>query len=115
MSSSLTTAPDRDERLARLLAELTETCRQVHCAATPADVARFQVEAQAAAHLDHSAIVPVYAAGEHDGQAFFCMRLVEGDTLTTHLARGPLRPREAARLLAAIARGVHYAHEHGIL
>ena len=83
--------------------------------ATVADSARFRVEAQAAAHLDHPAIVPVYAAGEQDGQAFFCMRLVEGETLTALLGRGPMRARDAASLLAQIARGVDFAHQRGIL
>ncbi len=83
--------------------------------ATPEDRARFRTEAQAAALLEHPNIVPVYDAGEHDGQAYFSMRLVEGQTLAALLAHGPLRPRDAARYLAAISRAVHYAHEHGIL
>lgn len=83
--------------------------------ATPEDLARFRTEAQAAAHLEHPNIVPVYNAGEHEGQAYFSMRLVEGQTLSALLARGPLRPHDAARYLAAISRAVQYAHEHGIL
>jgi serine/threonine-protein kinase len=83
--------------------------------ATPEDLARFQTEAQAAAHLEHPNIVPVYDAGAHEGQAYFSMRLIEGQTLAARLGRGPLRPRDAARYLAAISRAVHYAHEHGIL
>jgi serine/threonine-protein kinase len=83
--------------------------------ATPADLARFEAEARAAAHLDHPNVVPVYGAGEHDGQAFFSMRFVEGETLAAVLARGPLRPQEAARLLALIARAVEYAHRRGVL
>jgi serine/threonine-protein kinase len=83
--------------------------------ATEADLARFRVEAQAAAHLEHPNIVPVFAAGEHDGQAYFCMRLVQGGTLANQLARGPMRQRDAAAKLAQIARAVHHAHERGIL
>jgi serine/threonine-protein kinase len=83
--------------------------------ATPEDVARFQVEAQAAAHLEHPGIVPIYGAGEVEGQAYFCMRLVEGETLAALLARGPLRPREAVALLAEISRAVGFAHQRGIL
>ncbi|MHB1424963.1 MAG: protein kinase domain-containing protein [Gemmataceae bacterium] len=83
--------------------------------ATPEDRTRFRTEAQAAAHLDHPNIVPVYDAGEHEGQAYFSMRFVEGQTLAAFLARGPLRPRDAARYLAVISRAVQYAHEHGIL
>src|SRR5262249_45847650 len=83
--------------------------------ASSGDVARFRVEAQAAAHLEHPNIVPVYAAGEHDGQAYFCMRYVEGQTLAEVLARGPMRPRDAASLLVAIARAVDFAHQRGII
>jgi serine/threonine-protein kinase len=83
--------------------------------ATPADLARFEAEARAAAHLDHPNVVPVYGAGSHDGQAYFSMRYVEGETLSAVLARGPLRPQEAARLLAAVARAVEYAHRRGVL
>jgi uncharacterized membrane protein len=83
--------------------------------ATPEDRTRFRTEAQAAAHLEHPNIVPVYDASEHEGQAYFSMRFVEGQTLAALLARGPLRPRDAARYLATISRAVQYAHEHGIL
>jgi serine/threonine-protein kinase len=83
--------------------------------ATPEDLVRFQTEAQAAAHLEHPNIVPVYDAGAHEGQAYFSMRLIEGQTLAARLGRGPLRPCDAARYLAAISSAVHYAHEHGIL
>jgi serine/threonine protein kinase len=79
------------------------------------DLARFAVEAQAAAHLEHPNIVPIYASGEHEGQAYFCMRYVEGETLAALLARGPLRPRDAAAVLAVISRAVHFAHQRGIL
>jgi serine/threonine-protein kinase len=83
--------------------------------ATSADLARFRIESQAAARLHHPNIVPVYEAGECGGQAYFSMGLVEGPTLADLLAAGPLRPREAARLLASVARAVHHAHQQGIL
>ena len=70
--------------------------------ATPADRARFQAEARAAGGLDHPNIVPIYEAGECDGRAYFTMRHIEGQTLGSLLAAGPLRPREAARYLAIV-------------
>jgi serine/threonine-protein kinase len=83
--------------------------------ASPADMARFRAEAAAAAQLDHPNIVAVYEVGEHDGQHFFSMQLVEGRTLARLVADGPLPSHAAARYVAAVARAVHYAHGHGIL
>ena len=83
--------------------------------ATPDDEARFRREAESVAKLDHPAIVPVYEVGEHEGRPFFSMKYVAGETLSRRLASGPMSPREAARILAAVARAVHYAHEQGVL
>jgi serine/threonine-protein kinase len=83
--------------------------------ATALDVARFRAEASSAAQLDHPHIVPVYAVGDHDGQPYFLMRLIEGTSLARRLADGPLPPRDAAALLAPICRAVEHAHCHGVL
>jgi serine/threonine-protein kinase len=83
--------------------------------ATPAEQARFQAEAKAAGQLDHPNIVPVYEAAECEGRPYFTMRHVEGQTLAAVLSAGPLRPRDAARHLAAVTRAVQYAHDRGIL
>jgi serine/threonine-protein kinase len=83
--------------------------------ASPAELARFRSEARAAAGLSHRNIVPVYQVGECDGRAYFCMNFVEGTTLAARASQGPLPPREAARLVSAIARAVEHAHRHGIL
>lgn len=79
------------------------------------DVARFRAEAGSAAGLDHPHIVPVYAVGDHEGRPYFLMKLVEGETLAHRLAAGPIPAREAAELLAPIARAVEYAHGRGVL
>jgi serine/threonine protein kinase/Tfp pilus assembly protein PilF len=83
--------------------------------ASPAEVQRFHTEAENAAVLDHPSIVPIYEVGEHGGQHYFSMKLIEGGNLAQHLNRFAGDPRTAARLLATAARAVHHAHQHGIL
>lgn len=83
--------------------------------ASPADLARFRAEAEAAARLDHPNIVPVYEVGEIEGQPYFSMKFVAGTTLARRLAEGPLPPREAAAILLPVARAIHFAHRQGLL
>lgn len=78
-------------------------------------VQRFRAEAETAASLDHEAILPIYAVGEHDGAPFYTMKLAEGGTLAARLGDYEDDPRKAAALIAKLARGVAFAHEHGIL
>jgi tetratricopeptide (TPR) repeat protein len=79
------------------------------------DVRRFRREAEAAAQLDHPGIVPVYEVGEHNGQHYFSMGLVEGESLAHRVAGGPLPAREAAALVQAVAEAMAYAHAHGVI
>ena len=83
--------------------------------ASPADLARFRSEAEAAARLDHPGIVSIFEVGEYDGHPFYSMRFIEGTTLARRLAAGPLPPREAAAILAKVADAVQAAHDRGIL
>src|SRR5437867_290964 len=107
--------------------------------ASEGELRRFRVEAEAAARLDHPGIVPIYEVGEHDGQAFLAMKLIDGESLAEKLeARGrsaeaaktpkagggtvaiPSPSRvldlggDAARLIAQVARAVAEAHERGV-
>ena len=82
---------------------------------TGAHLKRLRREAAAAAKLNHPGIVPVYEVGERDGTYYFSMRFVEGDCLDEAVSRGLISVRQAAQLIAKVARTVHYAHEHGIL
>ncbi len=76
--------------------------------ASEIDVRRFRQEAEAAANLDHPNIVPIYEVGEHEGQQYFSMKLIE-------IAACGVEPRELAQRLAKVARAVHHAHQRGIL
>ncbi|MBM3981953.1 MAG: serine/threonine protein kinase [Planctomycetes bacterium] len=89
--------------------------REAHLA-TDADRARFRTEAESAAKLKHPNIVTVYEVGSAGGQAYLCMEFVGGATLAERVRTGgPLPPRDAAALVAVIARAVEHAHREGIL
>jgi TolB-like protein/predicted Ser/Thr protein kinase/Tfp pilus assembly protein PilF len=83
--------------------------------ATKAHLRRFRLEAEAAASLDHPCIVPIYEVGEREGQCYFSMKFIEGGQLDEVVSFTPISIRQAAELIAKLARTVHYAHEHGIL
>ncbi len=83
--------------------------------ATAADRDRFRAEAEASARLEHPGIVPVYEVGEYEGRPYFTMKYIRGATLAQRLAEGPLPQREAAAVLAAVARAVDFAHKRGVL
>jgi serine/threonine-protein kinase len=85
-------------------------------AAQPALRERFMREARTAAKLSHPNVVPIHAVEEAGDLVFFVMSYVEGETLGERLrARGPLTPREAARLLQEVAWALAYAHGRGVV
>lgn len=91
------------------------------------DIQRLRSEAEAAAHLDHPNIVPIYDVNEYDGQHFLSMKLIEAGSLARRIGefglwsadptRQGLRERQAqiAGMVARISRAVHHAHQRGIL
>ncbi len=83
--------------------------------ASECDVERFYTEARAAANLQHPNIVAIHEFGEHEGQLYFTMDYVEGQSLASVVAAGPLPVEKAVTYLRAIADAIHYAHQHGIL
>ncbi len=83
--------------------------------AGPSGLRRFLTEAEAAASLDHPHIVPVYEAGEQEGQSFLSMRLLSGGSLAEWIDGKAWTPKAAAVLLGKLARGVAHAHERGVL
>jgi serine/threonine protein kinase len=83
--------------------------------ADPTELARFRAEAETAANLHHPNIVPVYEVGNSENVAFLAMEYVDGGSLHKRLAGKAIKPRDAARLLEPLARGIHYANENGVV
>jgi serine/threonine protein kinase/Tfp pilus assembly protein PilF len=83
--------------------------------ASKAHLKRFRLEAEAAARLEHPGIVPIHEVGERDGSCYFSMKFVEGGQLDEVVRRTPMSIRQAAELIAKVARTIYYAHDHGIL
>lgn len=86
--------------------------------ANEAEVARFTIEAEAAAALDHPNIVPIYEVGMIDDQPFFTMKLIKGESLAQRLKNAPghrFPPRKIAECMSKIARAVQHAHRRGVL
>jgi serine/threonine protein kinase len=79
------------------------------------DLVRFRAEAEAVARLQHPNIVQIYEVGEEDGRPFFSLEYVDGGSLATRIAGTPQPPRDAAKLLHALAPAVEYAHQHAVL
>jgi len=98
----------------------------------PRLVRRFQIEAQAAAGLNHPHIVPVYAVGEDHGVHYYAMQLIRGRTLAAVIAGcraggdagppgspkalpGRVSPGAAADLGRQAAEALHHAHLNGVI
>ncbi len=79
------------------------------------EVQRFHIEAEAAAQLDHSGIVPIYEISDHNGQPFFAMKFVEGGSLAAHRDRIRADRQKLVEFVVKIADAVHHAHQRGIL
>jgi DNA-binding beta-propeller fold protein YncE len=78
--------------------------------------ARFLREPRLAAALDHPNVIPIYEAGEHDGQLYLAMRFVEGSDLGTILKReGKLPPQQALAVLAQVAGALDAAHRRALV
>ncbi len=82
----------------------------------PEFVARFRREATTAGRLEHPNIVQIYDVGHAEDRHFIVMQYVDGESLSTAVeALGTLDPEDAARIGAGILRGLHHAHEQGVV
>ncbi len=79
-------------------------------------IARFRLEAQNAARMQHPNIVAIYEVGSAEEMHFFSMRLVHGGSLAALLKREGRQPAQrSAELLRIVAEAVDYAHRLGVL
>jgi serine/threonine protein kinase len=77
--------------------------------------ARFRIEAEAVARLQHPGIVQIYDIGEHQGRPYLAFEYMGGGSLDLRLAGKPLPSREAAALVEALARAMHFAHQRDVI
>jgi serine/threonine-protein kinase len=76
---------------------------------------RFEVEARAAAGLNHPHIVSVHDSGEHSGTPYIVMERLSGQTLADVIARGPLPQPQVRSILDDVLSALAAAHGAGIL
>jgi len=81
----------------------------------PERLHRFELEAQAAAALNHPNIVSIFHVGQYNGSPYIVTELLHGETLRERLKNGPMRLREAIDVGAELARGLAAAHGAGIV
>src|SRR5262244_2446066 len=81
----------------------------------PQALERFEREARAASALDHPNICTVYDFGQHEGQPFIAMQLLEGQTLASRILRKPLDIESVLELGTQIADALDAAHTKGIV
>jgi hypothetical protein len=80
-----------------------------------ADLARFRLEAEAIARLQHPNIVQIHEIGEHDGKPYFSLEFCSGGSLAHKINGTPWPPRDAGRMVETLARAIAVAHQKGIV
>src|SRR5271155_5374352 len=86
-----------------------------HLSENPDLLARFEREAKIVSGLQHPNICVLHDIGKHEGADYLVMEYLEGETLATRLARGPMKIKEAIEVGIAIADALDKAHKQGII
>ena len=86
-----------------------------HLSENAAAKERFEREAKAISSLSHGNICHLYDVGQQDGVSFLVMEYLEGETLASRLAKGPLPLEQVLRIGAEIADGLDKAHRSGVI
>jgi YVTN family beta-propeller protein len=77
---------------------------------------RFQRESMLAASIDHPNVIPIYEAGEVDGELYIAMRFVDGtDLLAAVMREGPLAPERAVKIITQVGSALDAAHRRGLV
>ncbi|HEY5610752.1 MAG TPA: serine/threonine-protein kinase, partial [Thermoanaerobaculia bacterium] len=76
---------------------------------------RFEREARSLGALAHPNILAIFEFEVEDALPFVVMELLEGETLSKRIARGPLPWRDAVEIAVGVAEGLAAAHEKGII
>ncbi len=103
-------------------AEDTKLLRQVaikilpeQLASDPEWKARFLNEARSIAQLNHPNIATIYSIDQQGETLFIAMELIEGESLSSVIARGPMIPADAVRVAVHVSDGLSEAHSKGIV
>jgi eukaryotic-like serine/threonine-protein kinase len=83
--------------------------------ASAEELARFRIEAEAVAQLQHPHIVQIYEIGQQNGCPYYSLEFAEGGSLAQKLDGRPWSAEQAARLIEPLAQAVHAAHQQGIV
>ena len=81
----------------------------------PEALSRFEQEARSASALNHPNIVTIYELGHENGTRYIAMELVDGETVRSLVASGPIPFRKLVAIAAQIADGLAKAHEIGLI
>jgi eukaryotic-like serine/threonine-protein kinase len=102
----------RDTRLDRTVAI---KILPAHLSDDPEAKQRFDREARAISSLNHPHICTLYDVGHQDGMDYLVMEFLEGETLASRLAKGPLPPEQVLKYGIEICEGLEKAHKTGVI